>query len=189
MTRRDLGKIAAGTGLLLQTRAADVGAVDPRELDPVLFTHKLSDATPLRLTFQAKSRAEAEKWQKDLRAKLVELLGGSDLAERDAAYKALSELGSKASDALRVGIKSDNLEIAKKSKELLAALSPVGPPSAHWHLRTKLRSRNSTASDPTQVRPDGCCGTPRMVRTAGQPPATTTRVSTSLPPESPSSRR
>jgi dienelactone hydrolase len=76
MTRRDLGKIAAGTGLLLQAKAADIETVDPSELDPILFTKKLSDATPLRLTFQAKSRAQAEKWQQDLRAKLVELLGG-----------------------------------------------------------------------------------------------------------------
>lgn len=33
-------------------------------------------AAPLRMTFRAASRADAEQWQKDLRAKLTELLGG-----------------------------------------------------------------------------------------------------------------
>jgi hypothetical protein len=30
-----------------------------------------------------------------------------------------------------------------------ASLRPIGPPSAHWHLRTKLKSRNGTVSEPT----------------------------------------
>jgi dienelactone hydrolase len=89
MTRRALGKIAVGTGVLLQTRAAQAaaetytGALDGFEdkvasadFDPVLYAHKLSDATPLRLTFRATERSEAEKWQRELRAKLIELLGG-----------------------------------------------------------------------------------------------------------------
>lgn len=69
MTRRDLGKLA----VLMQARAA---AYTEDELDPVLYTHKLAAAMPLRLTFRATGRPEAEKWQLALRAKLVELLGG-----------------------------------------------------------------------------------------------------------------
>ena len=88
MTRRDLGKLA-GTGALMQTRAAQAGTaaytgaldgfedkVDLREFDPVFYGRKLHDAAPLRLRFRASERREAEKWQRELRAKLVELLGG-----------------------------------------------------------------------------------------------------------------
>ncbi len=86
MTRRDLGKL--GTGALLQTRAAKAGTsyagaldgfedkIDLREIDPVLYTHKLSETIPLRMTFSATRRDEAEKWQGELRTKLTELLGG-----------------------------------------------------------------------------------------------------------------
>src|SRR5271156_3262702 len=74
MTRRDLGKLA----ILMQTAAAQPAEPnngDP-DLDPVLYTHKLASATTQRLAFRATTRPEAEKWQRDLRAKLVELLGG-----------------------------------------------------------------------------------------------------------------
>jgi dienelactone hydrolase len=85
MTRRDLGKLAAGTGIALQARAASTSTgaldgfeekVDAREIDPVFYGRKLHEAAPLRLTFRASERQEAEKWQRELRAKLVELLGG-----------------------------------------------------------------------------------------------------------------
>ncbi|HXB75262.1 MAG TPA: alpha/beta hydrolase family protein [Candidatus Acidoferrales bacterium] len=94
MTRRDLGKIAVGriavgtTALLhkRQARAATpkyTGALDGFEnkvdtagFDPVLYTRKLHDAAPLRMTFEAQTRRQAEQWQKKLRAKLTELLGG-----------------------------------------------------------------------------------------------------------------
>ena len=42
----------------------------------MLYTHKLASAITQRLAFRATTRPEAEKWQRDLRAKLVELLGG-----------------------------------------------------------------------------------------------------------------
>jgi dienelactone hydrolase len=76
MTRRDLGRMAAGAGVLLQAPKTKAASYDPRELDPLLFAHKLSEAAPLRLTFSATNRVEAEKWQRELRAKLIELLGG-----------------------------------------------------------------------------------------------------------------
>src|ERR1041384_8342929 len=84
MTRRDFGKLAGATALLQkQALAADTpkytGALDgfldkvkAPDFDPVLFTHRLYESAPLRMTFQARSRREAEQWQKDLKAKIVE---------------------------------------------------------------------------------------------------------------------
>ena len=79
-----------GTAALLKNRpagAADTakytGALDGFEdkvdaagFDPVAYTKKLHDAAPLRMTFTAQTRARAEQWQRGLRAKLTELLGG-----------------------------------------------------------------------------------------------------------------
>jgi hypothetical protein len=49
---------------------------DSQELDPVAWTLDRYRAAPLRLTFRATNRAEAEAWQQELRAKVTELLGG-----------------------------------------------------------------------------------------------------------------
>lgn len=88
MTRRELGKLAGATALLQkQAVAADppkyTGALDgflekvnAADFDPVRFTHRLYESAPLRMTFQAKNRQDAEDWQKNLRAKIVDLLGG-----------------------------------------------------------------------------------------------------------------
>ena len=46
------------------------------DLDPVKWTRDRYESAPLRLTFRATNRTEAEAWQKELRAKLTELLGG-----------------------------------------------------------------------------------------------------------------
>src|SRR5438270_13622203 len=86
MTRRDLGKIAVGGAALLKKRQARAdtakytGALDGFEnkvdaagFDPVLYTRKLHDAAPLRLTFHAENRKQTEAWQKKLRVKLAEL--------------------------------------------------------------------------------------------------------------------
>lgn len=90
MTRRDLGKLATGAGVLLQagvargqstkkyTSALDgfESKVEPKNFDPVAFTHTLYDAAPLKMTFQAKTRKQAESWQARLRPKVAELVGG-----------------------------------------------------------------------------------------------------------------
>jgi hypothetical protein len=87
MTRRELGKLAVSGGALLRApaRAAEpyAGALDGFEdkvpagaFDPVLFTRKRHDAAPLRLTFRASTRRQAGVWQKRLRTKIVELVGG-----------------------------------------------------------------------------------------------------------------
>jgi dienelactone hydrolase len=90
MTRRDLAKLAASAAVLMESgpaRAADTakytGALDGFEdkvnaagFDPVDYTKKLQDAAPLRMTFTAQTRSEAELWQRELRVKISELLGG-----------------------------------------------------------------------------------------------------------------
>jgi dienelactone hydrolase len=88
MTRRQLGKLAAASGALLQARAQTpvkkyASALDGFEskvkiedFDPVVYTHKLHDVAPLRLTFKAQTRKQADDWQKKLRPKIVELIGG-----------------------------------------------------------------------------------------------------------------
>jgi hypothetical protein len=73
MTRRDLGKLAmAGAVALDKLPAQDrppqyTGALDGFEskvdaagFDPVLYTMKLHDTAPLRMTFRASTLAEAE---------------------------------------------------------------------------------------------------------------------------------
>ncbi len=44
--------------------------------DTLAFSHQLYDETSRQLAFQATTVAEAEAWQQELRAKLVELVGG-----------------------------------------------------------------------------------------------------------------
>jgi dienelactone hydrolase len=50
--------------------------LDDRRFDPVAFARDLYAAAPRRLRFQARTRAEAEAWQRELHAKITELLGG-----------------------------------------------------------------------------------------------------------------
>jgi len=87
MTRRQLGQLAASAALLGKTRARAAtgytGAldgfenkVDAASFDPVLYTRKLYESARLEMTFRATSRKQAEAWQKRLRTKLTELLGG-----------------------------------------------------------------------------------------------------------------
>src|SRR6266581_4049458 len=83
MTRRDLAKLAAGAAMAPQARlraatysgALDEAKVDLKNFDPVAFSRHLYESAPLRLTFRAQTRKQAEAWQKKLHAKLIELLG------------------------------------------------------------------------------------------------------------------
>ena len=93
VSRRELARLAAGltaarvlpSPALAQAPAAAayVGpltgvekGIEDRRFDPVAYTLDLYAAAPRRLRFQARSRGEAEQWQKKLRAKLTELIGG-----------------------------------------------------------------------------------------------------------------
>jgi len=92
LSRRNLVRLAAGVTV---ARAVGVGAqqkpapssyigpltgvtanLDDRRFDPVAYTHELYAAAPRRLRFDARTRGEAEKWQKTLRSKITELIGG-----------------------------------------------------------------------------------------------------------------
>ncbi len=88
MSRRELG-LAALAGAALrgaQEESAKTkykGAlegyesqVDAASFDPVAWSRKRYEAAPLQMTFRANSRKQAEAWQRRLRAKLTELLGG-----------------------------------------------------------------------------------------------------------------
>jgi dienelactone hydrolase len=89
MTRRDLAKLAVAGAMTLDKAAAEEnppqyggaldgleGKVDAAGFDPVLYTKRRHDVAPLRMTFRAGTRAEAEAWQGGLRAKIAELVGG-----------------------------------------------------------------------------------------------------------------
>jgi dienelactone hydrolase len=49
--------------------------LDGRRFDPVAFAHDLYAEAPRRLRFQARTRLDAEAWQRELSVKLTELLG------------------------------------------------------------------------------------------------------------------
>ncbi len=86
ITRRALGIAAVGATAMAQTKNEDTsyhGALDGLESKVSLpefnsldYTLKLYEKAPLKLTFRATSQKEAEAWQKRLRAKTLELLGG-----------------------------------------------------------------------------------------------------------------
>ncbi len=50
--------------------------IEDRRFDPVVFTRDLYAAAPRRLRFKAGGQREAAEWQKSLRAKVTELVGG-----------------------------------------------------------------------------------------------------------------
>ena len=93
VSRRELGQLAAGiaaaTAIPVEAQTPSsalssyigpltgvTSSVGDRRFDPVAYTRELYEAAPRRLRFQAQSRADAERWQTDLRKRLVELVGG-----------------------------------------------------------------------------------------------------------------
>ncbi len=105
MTRRQLGKLAAGGAALwpqVRAAAADsapggyTGALDGFEskvqaadFDPVAYSRKLYESAPLRMTFRAQDRKQTEAWQKRLRAKVSELVGGFPAERADLRSQTL----------------------------------------------------------------------------------------------------
>src|SRR4030095_7963366 len=90
-SRRQLARIAGGltvahaAGLQAQTPAPSsyIGpltgvtkGIEGRRFDPVALSRDRYAAAPRRLRFNARARGEAEEWQKALRSKLTELIGG-----------------------------------------------------------------------------------------------------------------
>ena len=108
LSRRELGRLAAG---LAAAQAVPVGAqeaarssyegpltgietrVGDRKFDPVVYTRERFAAGPRRLRFTARTRAEAEAWQRTLHAKVIDLLGGFP-AERSPLGAAIVETRS-----------------------------------------------------------------------------------------------
>lgn len=87
MTRRELGRLAAAGALAAQGAQTAISTykgpldgfedkVNPADFDPVAYTLERYKSAPLKLTFKAETRQEAEAWQKELRIRLVELAGG-----------------------------------------------------------------------------------------------------------------
>jgi dienelactone hydrolase len=85
LTRRQFGIAAMATSAFAHPSAAANNEKGPDQmtnsadlpgLDPVHWTMERYKQAPLQLTFRATSKAEAERWQKQLRAKLTDLLGG-----------------------------------------------------------------------------------------------------------------
>jgi dienelactone hydrolase len=86
ITRRQLGRLATAGAMAAgaaQTAVTYKGPLDGMEakvnlpdFDPVAYTLERYKSAPLKLTFKAANRKEAEAWQKKLRARLIELLGG-----------------------------------------------------------------------------------------------------------------
>jgi len=80
ITRREMGMAltAATVAAPKYTGALDNVSerIDRTEFDPVHWTLERHKSAPLRLTFRANTKAEAEAWQVELRAKLTSLLGG-----------------------------------------------------------------------------------------------------------------
>ncbi|MDQ2712801.1 MAG: alpha/beta hydrolase family protein [Acidobacteriota bacterium] len=74
-TRRQFALEAAAAATVANRGSAHT-MPDSSGLDPVKWTQDRYRSAPLRLTFRATNRADAEKWQRDLRAKVNELLGG-----------------------------------------------------------------------------------------------------------------
>ncbi len=94
LSRRDLVKLTAAatasTTVRLEAQPAQASTtsgyigpltgvttgVDDRRFDPVVYTHDRYAGAPRRLRFQSRTRTEAEEWQRTLRSKLTELIGG-----------------------------------------------------------------------------------------------------------------
>src|SRR5450759_4200991 len=103
ISRRQLGLAAMSTAALAQAQPTQAqsakkygGAlegfeskVDMQSFDPVAWTLERYKSAPLRLTFRASNRRDAEAWQRQLRAKLVELLGGFPESRGDLHPKTL----------------------------------------------------------------------------------------------------
>lgn len=85
LSRRELGMATFASAALAQTEAQQkyTGALDGLEskvnlgsFDPVAWTLERYKHAPLRLTYKPSDRKQTEAWQKKLRAKVVELVGG-----------------------------------------------------------------------------------------------------------------
>ena len=87
ITRRDLGRLAAAGALAakgaqpaVSTYKGPLEGVEAKvnlpDFDPVAYTMERYKSAPLKLTFKATNRKDAEAWQRKLRLRLTDLIGG-----------------------------------------------------------------------------------------------------------------
>ncbi|MEP6537694.1 MAG: alpha/beta hydrolase family protein [Bryobacteraceae bacterium] len=77
LSRRELGMAALAGTMMAQAQEGTAEApLEDQALDPVYWTRMRHDAAPLRMAFHADNKKQAEAWQKRLRGKVTELLGG-----------------------------------------------------------------------------------------------------------------
>jgi len=91
ISRRELGRLAGGLAVIGAVPAqaqppagsSYIGpltgvetGIDDRRFDPVAYIRERYAAAPRRLRFQARTLGQAQAWQKTLKVKLIELLGG-----------------------------------------------------------------------------------------------------------------
>ena len=92
ITRRDLGRATVGVAAAHALRVRAQAPPDPakyigpltgvtsglegRTFDPVAYGLERLARTPRKLAFSARTRQDAEEWQRELRLKVTELLGG-----------------------------------------------------------------------------------------------------------------
>jgi dienelactone hydrolase len=85
LSRRELGMAALASSMLAQAQNREAGPVaeklEDQTLDPVLWTRMRYESAPLKLGFRAGNRKQAEAWQKQLREKVTDLLGGFPAAK------------------------------------------------------------------------------------------------------------
>ncbi|HLH40697.1 MAG TPA: alpha/beta hydrolase family protein [Bryobacteraceae bacterium] len=101
ITRRQLALAGAGAAAAAAQDANNdrlVGAldgfenkIDPKLFDPVQWTLDRRDSAPLKLTFRARTRKEAVAWQKTLRAKIIQLVGGFPEARGELRSRVLEK--------------------------------------------------------------------------------------------------
>ena len=126
MSRRELARMAAALAMAralplsaqtptpfdsAQGRPSDyigpltgiTNGIDDRRFDPVAYTHDRYSAAARRLRFQARTRRQAEEWQKTLRAKLTELIGGFPL-ERQPLRPPVNTRVSSVTNNLKSGL-------------------------------------------------------------------------------------
>jgi dienelactone hydrolase len=91
LTRRELGVAAAAGVAVGRSEARLADPLNSAEFDPVAWAKQQYANAPLRLTFRAANKPDAEAWQSELRTKLTELLGGfperTALAPRTVAVR------------------------------------------------------------------------------------------------------
>jgi dienelactone hydrolase len=82
LSRRELGFAALGSVAVGQQNVYDgplqgvESKVDLQAFDPLVWLRQRHASAPLQLTFRAGNRVEAEHWQRELRARVTQLIGG-----------------------------------------------------------------------------------------------------------------